>query len=76
MRGGRSNEQTAIALTEQALTILSCRKQTAASEFVFPARRSKTGHIVNIKEHWYALRKSTGLEDLNMHDLRHTAGSW
>ena len=32
-------------------------------------------HLSNIHEHWYPLRARAGLEDVRLHDLRHTYAS-
>jgi hypothetical protein len=33
-------------------------------------------HLVNLKEAWGRIRKAAGLNDLRIHDLRRTVGSW
>lgn len=43
--------------------------------WVFPSS-GKTGHLVEIKAAWKAILARAGLENLRVHDLRRTAGSW
>jgi integrase len=43
------------------------------SEYVFPGRLS--GHRVELKGNWAAIRKATKLNDLHIHDLRHSYAS-
>jgi integrase len=64
-----------VPLEEQELEILLRRKQGATSPWVFPTR-SVTGHMVEPKTGWRRILKRAGIEDLRMHDLRRTLGSW
>jgi integrase len=42
---------------------------------VFPGR-GKTGHLVEPKTAWARILKRAGLQNLRLHDLRRTLGSW
>jgi integrase len=46
-----------------------------AAFFVFPSH-GKTGHLMEPKKGWKRLLARAGLEDLRIHDLRRTMGSW
>lgn len=43
--------------------------------FAFPSR-SATGHMTSPKKQWAKLLAQAGLEDVRMHDLRRSLGSW
>lgn len=42
---------------------------------VFAGRWGKS-HLVNVSKPWKRIRKQAGLEDVRIHDLRRTLGSW
>lgn len=50
--------------------------------FVFPAAKSKSGHLINPNKHWKiiikraGLRIGEGLDKLVIHTLRHTHATW
>ena len=51
-------------------------KSKGKSPFVFASAESKTGHLVEPKRAWATLLKRANIEDLRLHDLRRTLGSW
>lgn len=63
-----------VTLSPEALAVLDSRK-VVGGEFVFPGT-GKTRHIVEPKAAWKKLVKSADLENLRIHDLRRTLGSW
>ena len=71
----KGGETLTIPLLPQALEILTRRKKTATSEWVFSGR-GRTGHLVEPKGAWKRILKTAGLSDLRLHDLRRTLGSW
>lgn len=72
----KAGQNITIALDQKALDILAKRKQIAGkSPWVFPAD-SVTGHYMEPKRAWASLLKRSGLENLRIHDLRRTLGSW
>jgi integrase len=43
--------------------------------YVFPGVSSATGHHRDVFKHWATIRKAAGLDDLRLHDLRHSFAS-
>lgn len=69
-----------VTLSPEAFQILESRKQSAQllasrSPFVFPGPGS-TGHLVEPKKAWAKLLETAQIENLRLHDLRRTLGSW
>jgi integrase len=72
----KAGEEMDIPLTPEAMAVLKQRQlDVGASEWVFPAD-SKSGHYEEPKRAWATLQKRAALEDLRIHDLRRTMGSW
>lgn len=59
----------ALAAEVQKLRVLT------GSPFVFPGR-GQTGHYAEPKSAWKRILEAAGLENLRVHDLRRTMGSW
>lgn len=66
--------QKAIPLNAGALEILSEIPRLEGSPFVFPAHRSNS-HYEGTPKVWRIVRSAAGLEDVRMHDLRHSFAS-
>ena len=64
-----------VPLSAPALQLLSEIRARSASgeEFVFPGRDG-TGYL-NVRATWEGVRKAAGLEDVHLHDLRHSFAS-
>jgi len=72
----QSGEPVVVPLVEPAARVLQTRRLAAdGSPWVFPTR-SKTGHLMEPKVAWRRICKAAGLEDLRIHDLRRSLGSW
>lgn len=72
----KNRESQTVPLTSLALEVLKDRfKQRTSETWVFPSDGA-TGHIVEPKNAWRKLMERTALEDLRMHDLRRTLGSY
>jgi len=61
-----------------AIEILDRRRYEFAelSQWVFPAPHNATGHITELRRPWERVCKRAELNDLRMHDLRHSLASW
>lgn len=75
----KSGKLQTLPLTLPAVVVLQKRKNELEkcrdSQWVFPSNSAK-GHIVEPKNGWRNLVKQAELEDLRMHDLRRTLGSY
>lgn len=66
--------QKAFPLNAPSLEILSNISRIDGSPFVFPAHRSE-GHYEGTPKVWRIVRSIAGLEDVRLHDLRHSFAS-
>lgn len=65
-----------VPLVRQAVEILQQRKRATNSEWVFPSAKSKSGHLENPCCVWADVLKRAEIQNLRIHDLRRTLGSW
>jgi integrase len=73
----KNRETQIVPLLPEAVAVLKDRRERVAanSPFVFPST-GKSGHVRDIKRGWKRLRKAAKLNNLTVHDLRRTLGSW
>lgn len=69
----KNGDSHTIPLTGKVLEILSARRASSDSEWVFPGS-GKTGHLVEVKKGWQSLLKDAEISDLRLHDLRRNTG--
>lgn len=62
-----------IPLGAPALQLLSARKRE--SDYVFPSSDDREKHFVGLQKIWVKLRKQAALDDVRLHDLRHSFAS-
>lgn len=72
----KNGEAHTIPLALQAIDILKTRYSFRRNNWVFPSPTSKSGHIEEPKRAWKNLLKRAEIQDLRIHDLRRTLGSW
>lgn len=65
-----------IPLVKEALEILKRRKKGSNSQWVFPSDTSKSGHLIDPKRVWQRVLENAGIENLRIHDIRRTLGSY
>ncbi|CAN5639474.1 site-specific integrase [soil metagenome] len=72
----KNGDAVTVPLCPEAVELLTRRKAGAnESPFVFSSH-GKTGHLAEPKMAWRRILKRAKLEDLRLHDLRRTFGSW
>lgn len=70
----KNGDPMIIPLGAEAVQIFEARNPQKAG-FVFPAL-SATGHITPPKKRWQNLLQRCGIDNLRIHDLRRSLGSW
>lgn len=76
----KNDESQEILLTEPELEILRRRynqrdRSKESFQYVFPGPGSK-GHLTDPKKGWHRILRRAGIEDLHLHDLRRTLGTY
>jgi len=64
-----------VPLSKPAIEILNSLPRQEKNPYLLPGRK-KGQHLVNIDIPWRKVRKAADLEDIRLHDLRRTVGSW
>jgi integrase len=76
LKDTKNGDSQHVALPDEAIEILEERHKTANSDWVFPSENSASGHIEEPQKAMARIKKRAGLENLTIHDLRRTKGSW
>lgn len=71
----KSGKALSVVLVPFAIDLLSRRRHAASGEYVFPGRHGE-GHRIEVKSAWERVRTAAKLEDVRLHDLRRTFGSY
>jgi integrase len=64
-----------ISLNAPAVAILERLPRIERNPYVFPSATREGGHTVRVHDAWDAIRIAAGLEDVRLHDLRHSHAS-
>ncbi len=87
----KNGDPLVLPLTSAAMLILNARladaqadvaarraagEKDAALGFVFPSTTSASGHVEDVKKAWRQVVKAAELQDVRLHDLRRSLGSW
>lgn len=71
----KSGEEQFAVLNGPALAILQSIPKAEGNPHIFVGIRPG-GPLTNIDRNWRRIRKEAGIEDVRLHDLRRTTGSW
>lgn len=71
----KNGQPQTVPLVPQALAVLHGRLGNG-SEYVFHSSGSRSGHVQEPKAAWRRILTAAKLQDLRIHDLRRTFGSW
>ena len=71
----KSGEEQSASLSAPALAIMQATPAIEGNPYLLPGGK-KGHHIVNIGLPWSRIRRRAGIEDVRLHDLRRTVGSW
>jgi len=75
LRETKSGHEQEIPLSSPAVAVLRAIPKLDGNPFILPGRKHSK-HMVNIDKPWRRVRRAAGLDDLRLHDLRRTVGSW
>jgi integrase len=71
----KQDEPHTVPLSAPAVAILEGLPRLSGNPHVFPGHKRGT-HLVNIAKNWRNVRVAAECEDVTLHDLRRTVGSW
>lgn len=73
----KNGESHTVPLLDEVITILKDRQKCSEfSQWVFPSNHTAEKHLTDPKKVWAQIMKRAKIENLRMHDLRRTMGSY
>jgi integrase len=72
----KNGEAVTIALSDKAIEILDERRKFTNGPYVFASEQGSKGYLQDPKKAWARILKKAEIEDLRLHDLRRTLGSY
>lgn len=75
IRETKNGRPHCLPLSSAAVEILNQIPREHDNPHLFPGKRPGAS-LVNIDKAWRRIRKDAGVEDIRLHDLRRTVGSW
>ena len=72
----KNGEPIRVPLSTQAIKLLRQMHARRTSDWLFPSQTSASGHYEEPKKTWQNLLARAGIENLRLHDLRRTLGSY
>ena len=73
--GDSKTGQKTIPMSSQTAASLRRIPRVTGSPYVFPAQNGARGHYKGTPLRWQSIKKAAGLQDVRLHDLRHTFAS-
>ena len=73
LRDSKTGPRT-VYLNAEARAIIE-RRMTGETDYLFPSPKDVGQPLSKVLDRWYVIRKEVGLEDVRLHDLRHTYAS-
>ncbi len=64
----------ALHLSEQALDVIAHHPHDGGSPYIIVGRDGE-GHLINLQKPWRRIRQLAGIDDVRIHDLRHSYAS-
>lgn len=65
-----------VPLSPPAISLLERMPREEGNPYLLPSTKKLGHHLVNIEKPWQRVRKNAGVDDVRLHDLRRTVGSW
>ena len=72
----KTGQAQVVPLSPEAVAMFKEIPRLQDNPHLFPSPLKAGAHIVNIDKAWRRVRKAAGVEDVRLHDLRRTVGSW